>query len=238
MRLFDCDFSTSTLTERLSTKVTIMDICKNYFAYRCSTCCWFPQITLDGDRADWVKLKHKTIKLLSDKVDKKFGAQWAESLLPLLDRFIVAFDGDIDGVFWNSMIKRGSRGGSGGYSWYTGWFNILFPFINSRPNRFCVPYAMDKSYVEQGLNARMRGMGWGGGENDVGDYPMGLASAPMVWDYNGKEIPMRFISGFCGYSQDPKSLEICPNVAWCVAYSLTEEEIKKKQENKRSRYGF
>jgi len=232
--LFDCDFTASTLTEKIATKVTIMDICKNYFSYRCRTCCGFPQITLDGKKTDWIKLKQKTIKLLNEKVTKKFGEQWGQSLLPLLDRFIVAFDGEIDSVFWNSMIKRGARGGSGGYSWYSGWFNILFPFINNRWNRFCEPYTMNKQYVEQGLNSRGRGRG----ENDVNDYPMGLASAPVIWDYNGKEIPMRFISGFVGYTQNAKTLELTPNIAWCVGYSLSEKEIKERENKKKSRYGW
>eukprot|EP01084_Bolivina_argentea_P196956 337606_1 len=228
--LLDCDFTTSTLTEKIAGKVTIMDICKNYFEYRCSTCCGFPQITLDGTKQDWVQLKQKTITLLSEKVDKKFGAQWGEALLPLLDRFIVAFDGNIDCVFWNSMVKRGSTGGSGGYSWYSGWFNILFPFINKRWNRFCEPYSMDKSYVAQGFNARGRGRG----QNDQMDYPMGLATAPVTWDYNGTEIPMKFIAGFVGYKQDKKTLEITPNVGWCVAYSMSEKEIEAKKSKRRS----
>ena len=229
-KLFECDFSTSSMVERISTKVTIMDICKNYFDYTCMTECGFPEITLDGKKEDWIKLKQKTEKLLETKVDKKFGAQWAEALLPLLDRFIVAFGGEIDCVFWNSMIKRGAEYGSGGYSWFSGWFNILFPFIRNKPNRFCVPYTMDKGYVEQGLNE------YGGSpENDQSNYPMGIASAPVKWDLDGTEIKLKFLAGFVGYKQDPKTLELCPNVGWCIAESMSDEEIKQKQE-KRQRW--
>merc|ERR1719195_2295745 len=117
------------MTEKLAAKVTIMDICKNYFSYRCYTMCGFPQITLDGTKDDWIKLKEKAVKLLNEKVTKKFGEEWKKSLLPLLDRFIGAFDGKIDCLFWNSMVKRGHTGGSGSYSFYTGWINILFPFM-------------------------------------------------------------------------------------------------------------
>eukprot|EP00483_Globobulimina_turgida_P002237 UN02239 len=131
-KLFDCNFTTSILTEKIATKVTIMDICKNYFSYRCMTLCGFPQITLDGSKQDWIKLKQKTVKLLNEKVDKKFGAKWGQALLPLLDRFIAAYDGNIDCVFWNSMIKRGATHGSGAHSWYSGMVNILFPLINDR----------------------------------------------------------------------------------------------------------
>ena len=186
-----------------------MDICKNYFSYHAYTFCGFPEITLDGTKQDWIKLKQKTIKLLNEKVDKKFGMEWGKALLPLLDRFIVAFDGQIDCAFWNSMIKPGGTGGgSGSYSWYTGWFNILFPLIKKRWNKHCVPYSMGKDYVKQGLNGYGRGYG-----------PNGLSSAPVEWDLLGKKIDMKFFAGFVGYTQDAKTLELCPNTAWCVAYA-------------------
>eukprot|EP01083_Nonionella_stella_P013084 36911_1 len=236
--LFDCDFTCSTITEKLAAKITVMDICKNYFDFRCSTCCGFPQVTIDGTRDDWCKLKDKVTKLLKSKVDKKFGSQWGAALLPLLDRFIAAFDGDIDCVFWNSMIKRGSTAGSGAYSYYCGWINILFPFLDSRWNRYCVPYSMDKAYVEQGFTLHGSG-GWGveaGG--DVEDYPTGLASAPVIWNNNGCIIPMKFLAGFVGFIQDPKTLELVPNVAWCVAKAMTDKEIQEKEEKKKKMYGW
>ena len=48
--IFACDFSGSTLTEKIATKVTIMDICKNYFEYGIMDGCGFPEITLDGNK--------------------------------------------------------------------------------------------------------------------------------------------------------------------------------------------
>jgi len=215
VQLFDCDFSGSTMMEKICTKVTIMDICKNYFSYRMMTGCGFPQITLDGTKEDWIRLKQKTSALLKDKVDKEFGSRWGSALLPLLDRFIAAFDGNIDCLFWNSMIKRGAVRGSGGYSFFSGWFNILYPFMgNTSKNRYCVPYAMEKEYVQQGLT------GWrqGGRGGDVNDYPTGLAKAPVSWDYHGKELELQFVAGFVGYQQDAKSLEICPNLGWCIVH--------------------
>eukprot|EP01084_Bolivina_argentea_P248244 415218_1 len=229
VKLFNCDFTCSTLTEQIATKVTIMDICKNYFSYGMMTCCGFPQITLDGTKADWVKLKDKCKKLLNEKVDKEFGKQWGDALLPLLDRFIVAFDGEIDGVFWNSMIKRGSTGGSGSYSYYTGWFNILFPFLKERWNGYCVPYSMERAYVEQGFTLHGSG-GWGreaGG--DMNKYPTGLASAPVEWTYYGKKLNLKFLAGFVGFTQDAKTLEITPNVGWCIAHEMSKKEIEAKE---------
>ena len=63
--------------------------------------------------------------------------------------------GVADELFWNSMATRGgSREGSGGYTWITGWINIFFPYINDRPNQFCVPYEEWLGYVKQGLEER------------------------------------------------------------------------------------
>jgi len=238
--LFECDFSTSTATERLAAKVTIMDICKNYFSYMCFTRCGFPQITLSGKKEDWVKLKQKTEKLLQNKVDKKFGEEWGKALIPVLDKFIDAFDGKIDCVFWNSMIKRGATGGSGGYSWYSGWFNILFPYLTDKKNEMCVPYEFKASYVQSGFIAR--GIGWG--ENKQTDYPIGLSSAPVTWNKMGEMIEMKFLAGFVGFTSTEieiknkddedaeekpgKSYELCPNVAWCVA---TDKKDNKKGDN-------
>lgn len=48
------------------------------------------------------------------------------------------------------------------------------------------------------------------GMNIVSD--IGLAVVPVVWIRLGELIPLRFLSGFIGYKQDPRTLEICPNV--------------------------
>ena len=214
--LLECDFSTSTLTEKIAAKVSIMDICKNYFEYSVVSDCGFPRITLDGTKNDWIKLKAKAVKLLNEKVDKKFGHQWGQALLPLLDRFIAAFNGKIDCLFWNSMIKRGARNGSGGYTWFSGWFNILFPFISkvNEPNKYCVPYSMKLDYVctNKGNDTK--------GTEDI-KFPIGISSAPVKWQRFGQKIDMKFLSGFVGYTVS-ESLEICPNIAWCIAYCNTE----------------
>ena len=39
--------------------------------------CGFPQITLNGTKNDWIKLKQKASVLLKNKVMPKFGEKWA-----------------------------------------------------------------------------------------------------------------------------------------------------------------
>ena len=77
-----------------------------------------------------------------------------------------------------------------------------------------MPYAMDLDYVLSGDNND----GWKGVIPD--NYPKGIASAPVTWvnDESGKIFYMKFLAGFVGYTQDEKTLEICPNISWCIAY--------------------
>eukprot|EP00483_Globobulimina_turgida_P009940 UN09959 len=137
-KLMEADFSDSNIIDIISNKICVMDICKNYFEYEflCYPLCGFPKITLTGTKQDWIKLKEKSAKLLSTKVEKRWGESWKTALLPLLDRFIDAFDGKIDGLFWNSMIKYGvttheiqTSGGGPVYEreeWFSGWFIFYF----------------------------------------------------------------------------------------------------------------
>merc|ERR1712242_591361 len=105
--------------------------------------CGFPQITLKGTKDDWILMKKKLEAILKQKVLKEFGVKWAEAVMPIIDRFISAYDGDIDCLFWNSMLRRGAPGGSrpgirgktdiaerSKRFFYSGWFNVFFPFVN------------------------------------------------------------------------------------------------------------
>ena len=130
------------------------------------------------------------------------------------------------------MIKRGATYGSGSRSWYSGWFNILFPFIKERWNRFCVPYSMELDYVSCGDNNDE------GDGNDTIRYPIGISSASVEWKRNdiGKTFDMKFFAGFIGYTQNKKTMELCPNIGWCIAYAnekkdLNENEKKKRKQN-------
>ena len=86
--LLDADFSNARIVDKIAAKVTIMDICKNYFEYRFYTCCGFPSLTLSGTKQDWIKIYQKTQTLLSTKVDKEFGENWGNALLPVLARYV------------------------------------------------------------------------------------------------------------------------------------------------------
>merc|ERR1712188_61236 len=129
------------------------------------------------------------------------------------------------------MCKRGGTVGSGARTWFNGWFNILFPYINRHPNHYCTPYSSEAGYVEEGLVMNQRyGMDAPPGVQgpDCEDFGSGLSSAPVEWDYNGCAINLEFKSGFIGAVQCPQTLQIRPQVGWYIVRKddeIHEEEM-------------
>eukprot|EP01083_Nonionella_stella_P227887 808110_1 len=223
--LFTSDFSSSTLTEKIAAKITLMSTCKNYFEYHMMRCvCGYPEITLDGNINDWILLKNKVNKLLSDKVEKRFGIKWKLSLLPVLDRFIAAFKGDISMVFWNSMIYKGqwsymaSGGGYGGgmkYKAYkkfiSGWINVFFPYVGKRnyENKYCFEtYSGDnnaqKQYKGYKYDKHKQNELWNKLGPELSDFNDGIAEAPVIYtdQVKNESLNLKFKAGFMGFEQD------------------------------------
>jgi len=123
-----------------------MDAVKNFFDFKMRTCCGFPSITLEGTDQDWQTLRKNTKSLIENRCTKDMSTWWLASLMPLLDKICNERDNiknskTVDSEFWNNMIKRGSTGGSGSITWFSGWINILFPFLDKgEKNEFTVPY--------------------------------------------------------------------------------------------------
>jgi hypothetical protein len=122
------------------------------------------------------------------------------------------------------MCKRGGTQGSGSYTWFNGWFNILFPYIDKRPNACCVPYSSGAGYVKEGLV-------WDKTYNDADfdhpipagvagpdceDFGSGISSAPVTWSYYGEEHKLDFNAGFIGAIQDATTLCIRPQIGWYI----------------------
>ena len=50
----------------------------------------------------------------------------------------------------------------------------------------------------------------------VHDFPVGLSSAPFIWDYLETRIPMVFTGGFVGMSQDSATGAVRPAIGWAI----------------------
>ena len=68
-------FSATTAVEDIAQKIVVMDICKNYFVFECTTRCGFPEITLEGSEADWRVLREASERLL-ERCTPDFKKQW------------------------------------------------------------------------------------------------------------------------------------------------------------------
>ena len=133
-----------------------MDACKNFFSYGMMTCCGFPSVVLEGTKNDWQVLRQNAELLITTRCTDEFAQWWLPALLPLLEKFIQEYEKGTNGSagddrFWNSCVKRGGRTGSGAKSWFNGWINILFPFIDEENNQYMKPYSSTNDYVREGL---------------------------------------------------------------------------------------
>ena len=213
-------FSDTSVDEAIAGAVTVMDVCKSFFSFKCSTCCGFPSVTLEGSLEDWKTLRTNAESLIVQRCEPKFAQDWCKSLLPLLDKIVAEYTDTpfADEKFWNSMVKRGGTSGSGSRTWFSGWFNIFFPYIEGRPNRWCVPYSPSNGYVKEGRDGGRYGMDAPPGCDgpDVADFPKGLAEAPVTWDYHGDEIKLKFKAGFVGATQDAETNVVRPRVGWFI----------------------
>jgi hypothetical protein len=178
------DFSTTGPVERAASEVVLMDVMKSYLDYREMTLCGIPEITLLGTPADWRSIRDRAAVL----VEYDLG-WWATDLMPALDRFVAASEGDTVSGQWDSFFKRESE--SGGDT-VTGWVNQLYPYLEYHggrieQNAYATPSTLKPVKRRQGPSS--------------GDYPSGLSRVPFVWNYLGTEYPMEFVAGFVGTAQ-------------------------------------
>ena len=116
------DFSTTGKAEKAANEIVLMESMKAYFKYEFSTLCGIPEVTLEGEVADWEKLRDKT-----EGLGKAYNVQWwTDHVHPLFDRIARNVAGADDPDLWVNFYKVG--GGSGG-PYINGWIVTLLPYI-------------------------------------------------------------------------------------------------------------
>ena len=106
-------------------EVALMDTLQSYFSYVVTTECGFPAITLEGTVADWRKLREKAESLGKYDLD-----WWMPHLLPVVDQFVAASEGNPSREFWCNFYKW-ERDGSGSRL-VNGHVNALFPYFGRK----------------------------------------------------------------------------------------------------------
>ncbi|HEX6685589.1 MAG TPA: DUF4419 domain-containing protein [Candidatus Limnocylindrales bacterium] len=129
--LFDCDFTTSTETERVAGRVVMLDAYSPYFSLWMVAVCGIPSVTLMGTPQDWRKIRQRIDSLVPFGLEK-----WCRSLAPIADQFVRAASGDVDTAFWQRIYNPVDAYGG---EVITGWIARLYPYLKeegapSRPN--------------------------------------------------------------------------------------------------------
>lgn len=201
-------FSTTTKVAQAVHEVTLMSAMKNYFSYGMATFCGISKVTLLGSEADWTELRVRA-EALGSKMTKEFRDMWLPKLIPVLDQFVAAYQGDVHHGFWQSMVKMRHKtahgSGESSKDYITGWLQIFYPYLKSGS-----------------LNSRMQSWEhcyWSGPETD--DIPAILSSAPVDWD----GLEMHFHAGITGFTQDLSDGALRPVVGWRVTHDPEKDPV-------------
>merc|ERR1712066_197084 len=208
----ECNYSTTSEIDRVVSQIALMDSVKNYFSFGVMTMCGIPEIELAGTVEDWKKLRENAKSLLS-QFELEF---WTDNLFPILDRFVGAFEGDIDPKFWGSIAKLHSTHGSGASTYLNGWIQDFFPYTNDGRQNSCLGSWRAEFEKTPGSDDKNLRNYYNKGGMDYGDVPKGMNTAPFTWNYHGTEIPMRFIGSISAVVQDPETLQLEAVSGWGI----------------------
>ena len=212
------DFTTTGVTERIVSQVTLMETVKTYFDYVVHYMgCGIPSITLMGTPQDWQKVLEKTEQL------EKYGmGDWIKSLKPILTEFIKASEGKPNQAFWQNMVKKENPDKLVGNkvcdfrkpTVLDGWMLKLFPDENGQtldqvPHIHEMP--SERVYV------------------DFRYQVIDIANGNVIVD-----TPMELIAGYIGTEVDTLTHALTPKMGWMVRQIESNEKIveslKKKAE--------
>lgn len=196
-------YSTTSAAVKAANEITLMSAMKNYFSYGMMTACGIPQITLLGTEEDWISLRSRA-EHLGSLMTTEFSNYWMPLLLPVLDEFINSYNGDVNHGFWQSMVKlRHTGGGSGSYSFLSGWIQLLFPYLASGDMAEKLRPWHEMYFVGPKMD----------------DLPPLCSSAPVDWDYHGTKYDLNFHAGVLGYTQEKDTGALSPLLGWYVSHA-------------------
>lgn len=208
-----CDFSTTTVVERVASEIVLMDAFQAYFAYRTLGGCGIPEVTLLGTPDDWRSIRRRA------QVFSEYGLErWTDALLPVLDELVRTAEGAVDRAFWQSCFRYESGSGA---SRMTGWMVTLFPYVRlSKASPWQWNEWLDWRANLEGSAHCLFGMIHGVTLEMV---PGSIASAPVVHTdlRAGVSTPLRYLGGLFGVVQDPATRSLAPEAGWAIVYDET-----------------
>ena len=211
------DFSTTGPTERIASRITLMDAVKSFFDYQIIyVACGIPQITLQGTPEDWQAVLDKATKL------RRYGLDaWIGPLEPVLTQFVRTAQGHPNRHFWQNIVKKKRvdelRGGGCSPEKPTkldGWFLTFFPDKNGKVYEKVTHLAdMERETVQV----------------DFKYLQLDPASGRV------SETPMQLMAGFIGVEEDTTTYALTPKIGWIVRVGNAESDAMNnlRQSNER-----
>jgi len=186
------DFSTTTITSKIASQITIMESVKAYFDYRLIYIgCGIPKITIEGTTEDWEKLLQKT------KYISKYDLQWwVSELEPVLQEFINAKKGHFNKEFWMNMVQTHTKG-SCSPALIDGWVMKFFPYtVRGKKTNLSSTYL-----------------------STIDSLASEIVKVPFLFidKSHNLKYEMEFWAGFVGLRQTEKDYSLKPEIAWLVS---------------------
>lgn len=218
------DFTTTGITERITSQITLMETMKSYFDYVVHyIACGIPSVTLTGTPQDWQKVLEKTQQL-----EKYAVGPWTKRLVPILTEFVKASEGKADQAFWQDMVKkhRVDKLAGGGCDFrkptkLDGWILKFFPDENGQtPDQVPHTHKMPSERVYVDFKYKV----------------ISPADGTVLTD-----IPMQLVAGFIGTEVDTLTHALTPKMGWVVRQMEDSDSIVKrlqKMDSEDSFYGI
>ena len=200
--MMTANFTTTGMTERVASQITLMEAVKEYFDYlNMALGCGFPFITLKGTPEDWQKVLDKTRGL------SKYGLEsWVKELEPILTEFVEASKGKPNQSFWQGIVKKRPVG----------------ELVSSK----ACGMTLDGTTKLDGWFLKFFLSDWGETEKEV-FWNTRMPSEMVRVDFKHQyyhpvtrevvaEVPMELWAGFVGFKEDPKTFAIIPQIGWFV----------------------
>lgn len=183
-------FSTSNAVTDVALLLALMNAASPFYDFRMTTRCGIPRVRLEGTHEDWKRV-HAGASALSEVFDDLAG--YFHVLLPVLSSIAETAGGARpEGAFWNNMYKVNH--GSGG-PYIDGWLTTLIAHVAD----------------PQGVIALRKRFTWGrtgehGGALQSLEIPSHVSQTDFIWEYYGKMIPMRFVTGILSIARESEFL--------------------------------
>ena len=218
--LMTADFTTTSITERIASQISLMDVVKEYFIFtRISAICGIPTITLEGTPEDWQKVLDKVSRLRKYNLEK-----WSDDLVAILKEFVQASKGKPNKMFWQNIVKkrrvdqinigRGCLPDPKRTTYVDGWILKFFPNADGETSDSVMwshnmPQEMVRVNFQQVLTDPSTGM-------------------PL------DTIPVQLWSGFVGVEENATTHALTPKIGWLarIGDEESDEVGRMKEQNK------